>query len=157
MVDTQELRESACGRVDFLGFHHCISQAFMASVKELVQKRLVKTVRRFVQTEPAGRERRNGTLAFHLQKRFGERVEVREVKIPVQAVHGKQERLRGLWHQIRHIIFVQDLRKVFRHIQVTNPQLLSINPVQTTPDTISFEEWQKAGSPSGLPMKVYKA
>ena len=59
----------------------------MLARDELSQDRAVKLVRRSVQAQSSWRDGGDGAAVFSDDKGFGERVELREVKKAVQAIH----------------------------------------------------------------------
>src|SRR3990172_753588 len=93
VIDGEKLGERTAFRVSPLGGQNGVAQTRVRLVEDLLQEQLVELVRRRVQAQPARRERGNRSLALGLQYLLGQRVEVGEVEVAVQAIQGQQKRL----------------------------------------------------------------
>src|SRR3990172_8109983 len=69
----------------------------------------MESVRGVIETEPAWRKGGDDSLAFRFEKLFRQRVEVREVEVAVQAVHGQKDRLLRLRRQRGNLPDVQQI------------------------------------------------
>src|SRR3990172_1048809 len=93
VIDGEKVGERTGFRVSPLGGQNGVSQTWVRVVEDLLQEQLVKLVCRRVQAQPARGERGNRSLALSLQHLLGQRVEVGEVEVAIQAVQGQQKRL----------------------------------------------------------------
>src|SRR3972149_2775504 len=90
VVNAQKLRKRSCLRISRLAGEHRIPQTLVAPVDDLFEKRLMESVRGGIETESARRKGGGDSLPFRFQKLLRQRVEVREVEIAIQTVHGQK-------------------------------------------------------------------
>jgi hypothetical protein len=109
VVDRDELGESAGGGVAALGGEDGVPEPFVPLLKESFEQELVHPMGGSVEAQTAGREGGDGATGFGFQQRFGERVEIGEMEVAVEAVHGEKQGLLGLVRELGDVGGVEDV------------------------------------------------